>query len=107
MFLHLFKYRFKSFLREKEEFFWCLIFPLLLFLCFKLAFSSIADKEWSFHSIPVAVVYEKENALFEEVLGKISEDDSQGEEFLKITETDYEAALDLLEDKKVDGINLV
>ena len=107
MFLHLFKYRFKSFLREKEEFFWCLIFPLLLFLCFKLAFSSIADKEWSFHSIPVAVVYEKENALFEEVLGKISEDDSQGEEFLKITETDYEAALDLLEDKKVDGIILV
>lgn len=107
MFLHLFKYRFKSFLREKEEFFWCLIFPLLLFLCFKLAFSSIADKEWTFHSIPVAVVYEKENALLEEVLNEISKDDSQGEEFLKITETDYESALDLLEDKKVDGIILV
>ena len=73
MFLHLFKYRFKSFLREKEEFFWCLIFPLILFLCFKLAFSSIADKEWAFHSIPVAVVYEKENAKVKEAKARLND----------------------------------
>lgn len=107
MFFHLYKYRLKSFLREKDEFFWCLIFPLILFLCFKLAFSSIADKEWTFHSIPVAVVYEKENAVLEEVLDGISKDDSQGEAFLKMTETDYESALDLLNDKKVDGIIVI
>lgn len=107
MFFHLYKYRLKSFLREKEEFFWCLIFPLVLFLCFKLAFSSIADKEWTFHSIPVAVVYEKENALLEEVLSDIESDDSQGEAFLKITETDYDNALSLLNGKKIDGIIVV
>lgn len=107
MFFHLYKYRLKSFLREKEEFFWCLIFPLVLFLCFKLAFSSIADKEWTFHSIPVAVVYEKENALLEEVLSDIESDDSQGEAFLKITDTDYDNALSLLNDKKIDGIIVV
>ena len=76
-------------------------------LSFKLAFSSIADKEWTFHSIPVAVVYEKENALLEEVLSDIESDDSQGEAFLKITETDYDNALSLLNDKKIDGIIVV
>ena len=104
MFLHIYKYRLKSFFREKEEFFWCLIFPLLLFLCFKVAFSAIADKEWTFHSIPVAVVYEKENQLLEEVLNGIATDDSQGEDFLKITTTDYDTAKEMLNDKKIDGI---
>ena len=107
MFLHIYKYRLKSFFREKEEFFWCLIFPLILFLCFKVAFSAIADKEWTFHSIPVAVVFEQENALLEETLNSIATDNSQGEEFLKITNTDYDSAKALLEDKKVDGIILV
>ena len=107
MFLHIYKYRLKSFFREKEEFFWCLIFPLLLFLCFKVAFSAIADKEWTFHSIPVAVVYEQENQLLEETLNSIATDDSQGEAFLKITTTDYDSAKTLLNDNKVDGIILV
>ncbi len=104
MFLHIYKYRLKSFFREKEEFFWCLIFPLLLFVCFQVAFSAIADKAWTFHSIPVAVVYEQENELLEEVLTTIAADDSQGEAFLKITETNYESAKELLDDKKIDGI---
>lgn len=104
MFLHIYKYRIKSFFREKEEFFWCLIFPLLLFLCFRVAFSAIADKEWTFHSIPVAVVYEENNELLEEVLTSIAADDSQGEAFLKITTTDYASAKELLDDKKIDGI---
>ena len=107
MFLHIYKYRLKSFFREKEEFFWCLIFPLLLFLCFKVAFSAIADKEWTFHSIPVAVVYEQENQLLEETLNSIATDDSQGEAFMKITTTDYDSAKVLLEDNKVDGIIFV
>lgn len=104
MFLHVYKYRLKSFIREKEEFFWCLIFPLLLFLCFRVAFSAIAEKEWTFHSIPVAIVYEKENEILDSVLSNIANDDSQGEPFLKITETDYSSALELLDDKKIDGI---
>lgn len=104
MFLHIYKYRLKSFFREKEEFFWCLIFPLLLFLCFQVAFSAIADKAWTFHSIPVAVVYEQENELLEKVLTTIAADDSQGEAFLKITTTNYDSAKELLDDKKIDGI---
>ncbi len=87
MFLHLFKYRFKSFIRSKEEVFWVALFPILLCTCFVAAFSKINDKEYVFHSIPVAVVYEQENQIFEAVLDSLSSDGSDEDSFFKITET--------------------
>ena len=61
MFGHLYKYRLKSLLCMKEDIFWCLFFPIILCTCFFAAFSGISDKTNNFHSIPTAVVYEKEN----------------------------------------------
>lgn len=103
MFLHLFKYRFKSFLRSKEEVFWVALFPILLCTCFVLAFSKINDKEFKFHSIPVALVYEQENKIFESVINAVSE--SGGDEsFFKLTETDAQTARKLLSDSEVDAV---
>lgn len=104
MFLHLFKYRFKSFIRSKEEVFWVALFPIILCTCFVAAFSRINDKEYVFHSIPVAVVYEQENPIFKAVMNNLSGDGSDEKSFLNITETDAEAARKLLSDSKVDAI---
>lgn len=104
MFGHLYKYRLKSLLRMKEDIFWCLFFPIILCTCFFAAFSGISDKTNNFHSIPTAVVYEKENAIFKATLDAVSKSDTQGEEFLNVTETDGTSAKFLLKDGKVDAI---
>ena len=104
MFGHLYKYRLKSLLRMKEDIFWCLFFPIILCTCFFAAFSGISDKTNNFHSIPTAVVYEKENAIFKATLDAVSKSDTQGEEFLNVTETDGASATSLLKDGKVDAI---
>ena len=104
MFGHLYKYRLKSLLRMKEDIFWCLFFPIILCTCFFAAFSGINDKTNNFHSIPTAVVYEKENAIFKATLDAVSKSDTQGEEFLNVTETDGASAKSLLKDGKVDAI---
>lgn len=104
MFGHLYKYRLKSLLCMKEDIFWCLFFPIILCTCFFAAFSGISDKTNNFHSIPTAVVYEKENAIFKATLDAVSKSDTQGEEFLNVTETDGASAKSLLKDGKVDAI---
>lgn len=104
MFGHLYKYRLKSLLRMKEDIFWCLFFPIILCTCFFAAFSGISDKTNNFHSIPTAVVYEKNNAIFKATLDAVSKSDTQGEEFLNVTETDDASAKSLLKDGKVDAI---
>ena len=104
MFGHLYKYRLKSLLHMKEDIFWCLFFPIILCTCFFAAFSGISDKTNNFHSIPTAVVYEKENAIFKATLDAVSKSDTQGEEFLNVTETDGASAKSLLKDGKVDAI---
>lgn len=104
MFGHLYKYRLKSLLCMKEDIFWCLFFPIILCTCFFAAFSGISDKTNNFHSIPTAVVYEKENAIFRATLDAVSKSDTQGEEFLNVTETDIASAKSLLNDGKVDAI---
>lgn len=104
MFGHLYKYRLKSLLCMKEDIFWCLFFPIILCTCFFAAFSGISDKTNNFHSIPTAVVYEKENAIFKATLDAVSKSDTQGEEFLNVTETDIASAKSLLKDGKVDAI---
>ena len=107
MFLHLYKYRLKCFLHEKENIFWSLLFPLILCLCFVVGFSGVTEKAYTFHTIPVAIVYEQENEIFKTTIDAIASDTSQGEPFLAITETDYENAATLLSDKTVAGIIMV
>lgn len=104
MFLHLYKYRLLSFFRSKTETFWTMIFPIILVTCFSVAFSNISKKAYVFHSIPVAIVYENENEMFRSVVNELADDNSEGENFLKITETDIQTAEELLESDDVDVI---
>lgn len=54
MFIHSFKNTFKVLSRKRELFFWSLIFPIILGIFFKLAFSNITTSK-TFEKIPVAV----------------------------------------------------
>lgn len=105
MFWHIYKYRFKSLIRSKEETFWSMLFPIILCTCFVVAFSNISD--YKFHSIPVAIVYEQENEAFRQTVDSLSKDDSQGEAFLKLQEVSQSDAEKLLNKNKINAIIIV
>lgn len=107
MFWHLFKYRFKTFLRSKQEVFWSALFPIILCTCFVIAFSKVDDKAHIFHTIPIAVVYENDNPNFKMILNSLAQDDSAGEALFKITETDMNKATALLKNNKIDAAIIV
>ena len=47
--LQIFKYSLKQLLRNRGEFFWVLIFPILLGSMFKVAFSNLTSQENYLH----------------------------------------------------------
>lgn len=105
MFRHIFAYGFKSLLRTKEIIFWTLIFPFALATFMYLAFSNLFETTEKFNQIPVAVVQEKENKIFEEMIKAVS---GEGEDrLLEVRETSYEEAKALLADEDIKGILLV
>lgn len=109
MFLHSMKYTFLTLIRDKSQVFWCFAFPLLLGTMFSFAFGGLGEDE-SFSPIPVAIVMPENETnetadiadgirtLFD-ALGESGED-----QFLQITYTSENEALDLLEEKEIYGI---
>lgn len=104
MFFHEFTYEIKRILRQKDELFWVLAFPMILGIMFHVAFANINNTTETFHTIPVAVCIENNSTdnTFEQVLDTIS---SNGEDsFLEVTYTNWDNAVKLLEDNTVRGI---
>lgn len=101
--IQVFKYCWKVLLHEKSEFFWILVFPILLGSMFKVAFSNITSEE-NYQAIPVAIVSDGGDMAndFKTVADELNKDDD--DRFLKVTYCDKQKALDLLEKQKVDGI---
>ncbi|MCL1631065.1 ABC transporter permease [Sporolactobacillus sp. CPB3-1] len=80
MFRHVFVYRFKYLIRDRELVFWTFVFPVILASFFYMAFFNI-NKDEAFHPINVAVVYggeEQYDAPFKAVI----EDASKGKDKL-------------------------
>lgn len=101
MFLNILKYELKNGLRTKDLIIWLLLFPVVLGTLFKVAFGSIYEKTEKFSAIPIAVVEDKENTAFRQVLESMENTD---ELFLKVTFADKEKAEKLLESGDIDGI---
>ena len=101
MFLHCLKYELKTGLREKNMIIWLILFPIVLGTLFKIAFSSVYEKNTLFRSIPAAVVETAENPYFRSAAEAVSEGDKA---LLDITYTDEQTALDLLKEKKISGV---
>ena len=78
LFLHEFKYEWIRVLRQKEELFWVLLFPMILGTLFHVAFGNLNNSTENFHTIPAAVCLEtgSENEPFREVLHTLSEEDN-------------------------------
>lgn len=101
MFLHNLKYEILQSLRVKDVLVWLIIFPIVLGTFFKIVFTDLWDKTEVFDTVPVAVVETSEDKIFHSVIDEIESSDSP---LLKVTYTDKDKAMKLLEDKKITGI---
>lgn len=97
-------YRVKRLFRNKTMFFWSIIFPLVLATFFKLAFSSITEKDWGFGTIEVAVTTEEGAVRDEMLVSFLKEMENEGEAFFSVTETDSATAEQMLTEKKVKAV---
>ena len=101
--LHTIKYSFLRLLRNKEEIFWILCFPIILAILFKAGFSGMTDSE-KISPIPVGII--SENKANFESFKKIAEslEENHDKQLLKIQYVSKEKADELLKAKKIDGI---
>ena len=100
-------YRVKRLFRMKILFFWTIIFPLVLATFFKLAFSSITEKDWGFDTIAVAVTTEEGSIRDEMLLSFLEEMKNEDQAFFDVTETDGEAADRMLSEKEVTAVIVI
>ncbi len=106
MFIHLLKYRLKSFLKPSQELFWSLAFPFILCTFFYLGFGSIMNGTDTFKAIKVALVEEKPaDQYFSSFLEEISkEGDNQLIELSKLSKDD---AMEQLQNEDIFGVIFV
>ena len=107
MFFHMYKYRLKTLFNQKEEFFWILLFPIILGTFFFLAFADITKKNETFETINIAVVKENTEAevFFDAMMESLTvTDDENSEPFFNAQYVNLEEATELLNDGEVIGI---
>lgn len=97
-------YRIKRLLRNKMLFFWTIVFPLLLATVFKVVFSEIAEKDWGFETLSVAVTVREGNGEDEAFVAFLKEMKNEKVPFFEVTECDRETARELLADKKISAV---
>lgn len=110
MFAHIFKYRLKSLLRERQLVFWMLVYPMVLATLFSLAFSNL-NSGIAFSSVPIAVVdneaYAADSA-FQAALASVSEGSGQaGEKLFDLSVATLGQAEADLKDNKIKGYILI
>lgn len=102
MLKHIFSYEMKSLLRQKGLIWWTLLFPILLTTLMYFAFGNLFEVTEGLHVIDVAVVEEKEDPVFFEVMTSLSE---EGEDkLLEVSYEEKETAKKRLEKEEVAGI---
>ncbi len=105
MFMHLFGYRLKCLVRDKETVFWTLIFSILLATLFYFAFGHLVAEQEKFEPVKAVVVDSqnyRENVSFRQVLESLSREGEN--QILELTVAGEKEAEKLLEDGKVAGI---
>lgn len=105
MFSHIYKYRIKCVIRDKQMMFWILVFPILLSVFFQMTLGNITKAE-AFNQIEIAVVDDdefKKETDFKEVLSSISSDGKNNKKMFDITYTNVKNAKNLLKDGDVQG----
>ena len=104
MFIHNFKYAFKTLFRNKMLIFWTFAFPIILGTFFKMAFSNI-EKSEQLDIISIAIVANqdfKDNAIFKKAFEELSDPENEDQLFDTQYTTEEEAKT-LLESDKITG----
>lgn len=104
MFIHNFKYAFKTLFRNKSLIFWTFAFPIILGSFFKMAFSNIESSE-KLDIINIAIVKNedlKENQIFTEVFDNLSDEENEDRLF-NTKYTSEEEAKAMLEKDEITG----
>ena len=105
MFFHVFKYRLLCIVRDKENMFWILAFPLILGTFFNLAFSNLTQGEF-FETIPIAIIDNEgytENENIKLVLESVSDKTNTDKPLFSYVLTDVENAKSMLDDNEISG----
>ncbi len=105
MFAHVYKYRLKCLLRDKELVFWTLLFSLLLATLFYFAFSGLTVERELFKPIAVAILDTREyreNTTFGQMLASLAEEGDGQMLILRLVES--HDAEKLLDDGAITGI---
>ena len=105
MFVHIFTNRLKLLLRDREDLFWTLLFPIILAVFFSMAFSNLMSAE-TFSSFPIAVVDNAEyrsQAYFAEALASVSDEAEAEEELFEVSLMSEEEAAEQLDAGNIAG----
>lgn len=105
MFFHIFSYRLKCLLRDKDLVFWTLLFPIVLATLFNLAFSNLSKYD-DFNTINIAVVDNeqyKNDVNFKNTIEDVSKENSTHQRLFNVTLSSKENADELLKNNKIDG----
>ena len=101
MFWHNFRYFIKSGFKSGNLMFWMILFPIILGIFFKIAFSDIYNDLTSTEPIPAAIVENEENKVFRSVIDALNDSENK---FLDAKFTDENTAMELLKNGEIDGI---
>lgn len=107
MIFHNYIYRLKCILRDKQNMFWTLLFPILLATLFNMAFSNLSSAE-KFSEIQIGIIENEEykkNADFIKTIESLSTANTTTEnsKLFQVSYTAKEEADRLLEDNKIEG----
>jgi len=105
MFAHIYKYRLKCILRDRQTMFWTLMFPLILGTFFFMAISNITSNE-AFSEIKIAFTDEggsNEYEMLRQVIQGLSEGGGEEKSLFDVTYTTREEADRLLAEGSIKG----
>lgn len=107
MIFHNYIYRLKCILRDKQNMFWTLLFPILLATLFNMAFSNLSISE-NFSEIQIGIIENEEykrNGDFIKTIESLSTANTTTEnsKLFHVSYTAKEEADRLLEDNKIEG----
>lgn len=102
--LQIMKYHFRILLRNREQMFWILLFPILLGIMFKVAFSNISSSEIQ-KPVSIAVVEENNSDALKNIKTFLEKTElKDGVALFVPTYCTEEKAVSLLKEQTVDGI---
>jgi ABC-2 type transport system permease protein len=109
MFLHIFLYRLKCLIRDKQVIFWTFLFPILLATMFKMAIPDITTLE-KFQPANIAVVNTEEyqnNIAFKSALASVSQSTASSDVMFNTKIVSEVEAKELLKNNSIVGYIIV